>query len=194
MENLTCLLIVLILNFASAKVVPIIYEKFEMCVEPENRAGKFDFSQLEYIAESDTVVFANGTWKFLEEVKSPWKATLFTEKFIRGQWSVEAFFKKIDDFCKVIQDPTQPWYPVTSKFEHKKCPFPAGVSFEQPGSAKDCYLIIQQTEIHFDMVKMNEVPFVFPPTFEGEWRLNFVGEFGGDKKECFQIRFDLVDI
>lgn len=115
-------------NFCRCKVIPIVYEDFEICVEPENNAGKFDFSQLEIFAESDTKVYVNGSWTFLEEVKSPWTATIFTERYERGQWNVEALHKRFPDYCDAIQKETEPWYRITSKFEPKSCPFPAGVS------------------------------------------------------------------
>lgn len=44
------------------------------------------------------------------------------------------------------------------------------------------------------MEKMNDLPFVFPTSFEGEWRLILIGDFGEGKKECFRVRFDLVDV
>lgn len=128
MWSLKSLLLAVAVRLSFGKIVPIIYEDFEICVKPEERAGKFDFSELHYIAESDTVVYVNGSWNIMEEVKSPWKTEMYTERFIRGQWVGEAFYKKIDDFCAVIQEPLQPWYKVTRKFKPKNCPFPAGVS------------------------------------------------------------------
>lgn len=111
----------------------IIYEEIEICGEKEERAGVFEFSELEIFAESDEHVYLNGTWKFLKEIKSPWKSHVFTERKIRGKWSTEILNKKIPDFCEVIQRPTEPWYHVTSKFEHKDCPFPAGVRYDGLG-------------------------------------------------------------
>jgi hypothetical protein len=117
------------------KVMPVVYEGFEICVEPEDRAGVFDFSDIEIFAESDTDMFVNGTWKFLKTVKSPWKWIIFTEKFERNQWNVEAFNRVIPDFCQVIQNQNEPWHFVTKNFKHKNCPFPAGVSWTSLASA-----------------------------------------------------------
>lgn len=125
---LKALSLAVVLCVVSGKIAPVIYEGLEMCVPPEERANKFDYSELEFITESDTVVYLNGSWTFLEEVSSPWKSVLLTERFVRGQWVLETFQKKIDDFCAVIQDPLAPWYKITSKFEPKHCPFPKGVS------------------------------------------------------------------
>ena len=112
---------------SNALLVPIIYEDYEICVDDEHRAKKFDFSYLEIIAVSDYKVYLNGTWKILGDVKSPWAVTIFTEKYIRNQWSVVILNKKIPDFCEVVQKITEPWYYVTSHFIPKNCPFPAGV-------------------------------------------------------------------
>lgn len=119
--------LITIVKLCSSKIVVTIYEDYEVCVEPEESAGKFDFSELEIFAESDTKVFLNGSWNFLKEVKSPWPSTIFTERYDRGQWNIELVSKKIPDFCEVIQNPNEPWYEMTSQFEHKHCPFPAGV-------------------------------------------------------------------
>lgn len=127
MKSLKVLLLTSVV-ISNAKVIPIIYEDFEICTEEGESAGKFDFTELEIFAESDTDVYLNGTWSFLKEVKSPWTTVIFAEKYIKSQWNVE-LQKKIPDFCEVIQSATEPWYHVTSKFEPKECPFPAGVSF-----------------------------------------------------------------
>lgn len=118
-----------IISVCSAKVVPIFYEDYEFCVTPEENAGKFDFSQMEILAETDTEVYLNGSWNFVKEVKSPWKAKFFLERHDRGEWNVDAIYKDMNDLCESIQGPSEPWYYITSKFEHKNCPFPAGVSF-----------------------------------------------------------------
>lgn len=115
-------------KFCHPKVIPIINEEFESCIDPEENAGKFDLSQLEFIAETDTNVFMNGSWNFLKEVKSPWVSTVFAERYERGQWNVEKLHKRIPDFCDSIQSDQEPWYHVTKHFEPKNCPFPAGVS------------------------------------------------------------------
>lgn len=130
MVQITSLAIVLTtFQLCSSKIVPVIYEEYEICTEPGKSAGKFDFSELEIFAVSDTKVFLNGTWIFLKEVKSPWTTNIFTERYDRGQWNIELISKNTQDFCEVIQNPNEPWYGATSMFEHKYCPFPAGVSF-----------------------------------------------------------------
>lgn len=116
-----------VVNLSEPKVIPIIYEEFEKCVEPEETAGKFDFSELEIIAESDTKVYFNGSWNFLKQVKSPWAVLFSTEKYERGVWNPGPLSKKIKDFCKSIQSQSEPWYSVTRHFEPKNCPFAAGV-------------------------------------------------------------------
>lgn len=113
-----------------AKMVPIIDDKLEICVEPEDNAGKIDYSNLEIYIESDTKVFLNGSLRYKKEIKSPWTAIVFLERFDRGQWNTEAMYKKIPDFCKEIQNPLMPWYKQTSQLKHKHCPFAAGVRYD----------------------------------------------------------------
>jgi hypothetical protein len=113
--------------FGEAKIVPFITEGYEMCAEPNERAEKLDYSGLEIIAESDEDVFLNGNLTVLKEIKSPWKALFFLERFHRGKWNMEMIKKSVPDFCATIQSPKEAWYFITSKFEHKNCPFPAGV-------------------------------------------------------------------
>jgi hypothetical protein len=115
---------------AGCAVTPVIYEGFEMCVDPEEHAKALDFSNMKIFAETDTDVFLNGSLTVLKGVESPWKWTIFAEKFEREQWHVAVINRVIPDFCKVIQKPTEPWYYVTKKLEHKYCPFPAGVSLK----------------------------------------------------------------
>lgn len=120
-------IVMFLAGFCHPKIIPIIREGFELCAEPENRAGKLDYSNLEIIAESDEDVFLNGSILFLKEIKAPWKALFFLEKFHRDKWNMEMIKKSVPDFCATIQKPSEPWYFITSKFEHKDCPFPAGV-------------------------------------------------------------------
>lgn len=124
------LLIALItVNSCGAKIVPIVYEDFEECVETEEKAGKFDYSEMEIIAESDYHVCLNGTLVILDEVKSPWKVTLFAERLRGNKWVVDSIHRRVPDFCTSIQSITEPWYHVTSKFDPKNCPFPRNVSY-----------------------------------------------------------------
>jgi hypothetical protein len=116
--------------FANALLTPIIYEEFEVCTEEGEEAGVFNLTDLEIFAESDLRVYLNGSWTFLQEVKSPWNVIIFMEKLIRNQWSVEILNKDIPDFCEVIQKPTEPWFSITSKFTHRECPFQAGVRWQ----------------------------------------------------------------
>lgn len=53
--------------------------------------------------------------------------TMSSQRFIRGKWAKGEMNRQIADFCVVFQDEKEPWFLVTSQFEHK-CPIPAGVS------------------------------------------------------------------
>lgn len=123
------LLLSIFVQFSVSKILIIIYEDYEVCVEPEQHAGKLDFSELEIFAESDTKVYLNGSLIFMQDIDAPWRWYVFTERFDRDKWHIDTFTKRIPDFCKSIQNPLEPWYFMTSKLEHKNCPFPAGVTF-----------------------------------------------------------------
>lgn len=69
----------------------------------------------------------NGTWKFLNEIKRPWKANVRTEKYTQGQWLMQALNRTYDDFCDSLHLATEPW---AYAFEGKEsCPISAGVNF-----------------------------------------------------------------
>ena len=121
-------LLILVVGACEAKVFPFIHEEFESCVKPEDDGGYFDFSNFLLVATSDTAIFANGSIEFTREVKSPWKSVFFSEKYDKGSWYQTGPTKRIEDFCHSIQSPFEVWYPVTSTFNPKNCPFPAGVS------------------------------------------------------------------
>lgn len=120
-------LFLLLIDCSDSKVLIIIYEDYERCVEPEEEAGKLDFSDLHIIALSDTKVYLNGSVKFLKDINAPWRIFAFGERFIRNKWLMDSIHRKVSDLCQSIQSPLEPWYFITSKFEHKNCPFPAGV-------------------------------------------------------------------
>lgn len=120
-------MLVININACYAKIFPVVNEQFEICVKPENWSGRFDYSEMEIVAVTETKVYLNGTWLFLKEVKSPWQYELIAEKFERGVWNIQAYHKRIPDFCQVLHSPIDPWYLVTSKFEPYNCPYPSGV-------------------------------------------------------------------
>lgn len=122
------LIIILVQTFAGlsqSEVIPVFDEVIQDCTTPDTKAGFFDFSGLEIIAENDTHAYLNGSWKFLKEVSSPWVYVIYTERFERGQWNLFAFNKRVPDFCKVIHSPTEPWYMIYKNVPG--CPLKAGV-------------------------------------------------------------------
>lgn len=126
MEVKILLICSMLLKFTSAKITMILDEGFEKCVEPEEDANVFDFSNAEIVAESDTDVYFNGSVKFLKKVESPWFLHIYTEKFERGEWNVYAMNRKIKDFCAVLHNPLEVWYRYSKNL--KGCPLAAGVS------------------------------------------------------------------
>lgn len=101
-------------------------EKIENCPEAQNEAKIYDLSNFEIVAESDTETFLNGTIVFLHAVEAPWKMHIYSEMFHRGQWSVYAVDKKFTDFCSVMHNPNEIWYPYMKDL--KGCDIKVGVS------------------------------------------------------------------
>ena len=90
------------------------------------RANYFDYTGLQIYAENDTHTYFNGTWKFVKDLKKPWRYHFYTEKYVQGKWLIQAADMHISDMCQELHNPTKPWYSVYKHVE--KCPRPAGVN------------------------------------------------------------------
>lgn len=115
-----------------AKVIPVFQESFEDCADPNEKAGFFDFSRMEIIADNDTHAHGNGTWKMTNDLKAPWEAHMYTERFERGHWSIFGINKQIKDFCAVMHSPTEIWYFAFQRIP--RCPAVNGVSINLTNS------------------------------------------------------------
>jgi hypothetical protein len=103
---------------------------------------------------------------------------IYLEKFGRGNWHKEILDRKGDDFCAVIQSPSEPWYAMTSSFSQKNCPF-------APGHVES-----------FDHAKIASAPPFIPHTFIGKYRCTMKYFFNeGDKNhtDCAILKFDVTD-
>lgn len=111
-------------------------------------------------------------------MKAPFKAHVFIEKFDRGQWNSAIFDRQVADFCLELQNPSMPWYAITSLFSKKQCPFPAGhVEKITKGGVK-------------------EVPEGMDRSFIGKYRFNFDSTFLVGLKietDCFRGSFELIE-
>lgn len=121
--------------------------------------------------------FSTGDFKFLKEVKSPWKCKIFIEKFDRGQWNIAIINRKVDDICPSLQNPSEPWYDFFSKFHQKNCPFAAG---------------------HVETFKNYSVhtPDYIPRNFMGQYRATTSFEFEIDGKvhhDCVRLSLEIID-
>lgn len=130
--------------FDAVEVLLLMGERFENCEKGDFKA--LDVSHLSYEYVNDTQIVLNGDNFFnknssktnisildqtgyletLHTIESPWKNKMYIEKFDRGQWHASFYNRKFDDFCKAIQNPAEPSYSFTSRFEQKECPFKAG--------------------------------------------------------------------
>lgn len=109
-----------------SRIEIILHETLENCVQSGEEAGVIDMTKFELIAVSDTEVFLNGTVKFLKAIKAPWIVHAFTEKNIRGQWSLYALEKKIPDFCEVMHRKSEIWFSYMKDLPG--CPLEKGVN------------------------------------------------------------------
>jgi hypothetical protein len=125
MTRLHLLLLLTFLTSTSAKIVLLLDENLEKCVEPEDDDKLFDMDDLDVVIETDTDIFVNGSFKFLKRIESPLKLRVFSEQYVRSKWVISMIDRRIPDACAVMHSPLEVWY----KFykEYPGCPFEAGV-------------------------------------------------------------------
>lgn len=116
----------LLQHIAVGRVVMLPEDKIEKCADSATFNGTCDFTNLKIVFESDTDIFLNGSivlaWKGL---KSPMKARVFAEKFIREKWVSALVDKKISDWCKVMHNPMEVYYNLFK--DQPGCDIPEGV-------------------------------------------------------------------
>lgn len=170
--SFTSLFLSTLLAFSYAKIVIVFDEKIEICAKEDERAGKFDLSELEIVATDDTHSFMNDTWKFTGDITAPWFYHMYCERYERGQWNVFAFNKRVPNFCAAVHRPPEPWYNIFKKVHG--CPIKNGVSFLLFASTRLIFYfslyVILKDEWKFDMVPL-EFPIIFPKNYKGRWRL-----------------------
>ena len=101
--------------------------EFEDCTEGSESARVFDFSNFELVPVNDTHTFTNGSWKFLHRLQSPWRGSMITEKYVRGEWLMQAFSRQYSDICATFHNPLEPFYDFTK--DMVGCPAEKGVRF-----------------------------------------------------------------
>ena len=89
--------------------------------------GILDLSKFQIISTDDTHTYVNGTIKFNAEIKKPWKAKLFSQKYDRGQWVVDILDRNVDDGCQTMRDPMSPLY--MYQYDQPACPIKPGVIY-----------------------------------------------------------------
>lgn len=60
-------------------------------------------------------------------MQSPVLVHGFAEREMKGKWEKSMLDRKIPDICPLIQNSREVWYFLTQFFDHKECPYPAGV-------------------------------------------------------------------
>ena len=63
----------------------------------------------------------------MRPLQSPWHGSLTTEKYIRGEWLMQALSRKYDDICTSFHNPLEPFYDFTK--DMVGCPAEKGVRF-----------------------------------------------------------------
>lgn len=125
MQFNTVVLIVLInFSYVFTKILFDIDPDFRLCPGVANDI--FDVSKVEVIAVNDSLTYLNGTFKILSNIKSPFKVSLTTQRFNRGQWVKGELNRDILDFCFVMRNRLDIVYPLTKHIK-SRCPVKAGV-------------------------------------------------------------------
>lgn len=125
---MTKVLIIFSLLFISvnSKILPIVNEVFEDCNRGSDTERTFDFSELKFKIISNEM-FIDGKVKFNKELRGQWSVKASVEKLEQGTWLISFLNRYIQDFCQVIKQTSEIWYPIT-KHVKQDCPFEAGVS------------------------------------------------------------------
>lgn len=80
---------------------------------------------MQLVPVNDTHTFINGTWRFMQDLAAPWRASCVAERYIRGKWFREAINRQYNDLCKVWHSPSEPFYEVSKT--QPGCPMKSGV-------------------------------------------------------------------
>lgn len=124
--NIVVLIVLIKFLFVFTKIIFDIDPDVQLCKEIANDI--FDISKMEVIPVNDSVTFLNGTFKILNDIKSPFKVKITTERYIKGQWVKGELNRNIYDFCYSMKDRLDIVYPLT-KHVKSRCPVKAGVEF-----------------------------------------------------------------
>jgi len=169
MKLLTLLLLV-VPALIESKVIVVLKEQFERC---NNDKGEYvNHDNFEVVALSDTLVILNGTVTVMKEMAGPIKARVYCERYERGQWTMSAIQRKVDDFCIEMDNKREPWYEAFKDRDDKKCPFTAGSKF-----------YFREYKIDFNYM-------FFPYNYVGPWRMTI--EAG--PRYCIRYYYDFFDV
>uniref|UniRef100_A0A336LST0 CSON003010 protein n=1 Tax=Culicoides sonorensis TaxID=179676 RepID=A0A336LST0_CULSO len=154
--------------------IPIMEEDFESCTS-DKKYHRADLTNFKLITGKDRV-YANGTVKFLKDIKSPWKVNFTTERMMNGVWQKGDVKRVMDDFCISKKNPSEPSY-IVSKYI-KDCPIKAGD--------------IQE----FKMVPTSVLPAYLPSDYRGEWRFyarsTYSDSKDGQVEDCSVISLEVM--
>ncbi|XP_062551777.1 uncharacterized protein LOC134217037 [Armigeres subalbatus] len=139
-----------------------------------------DLSSMEFDYDDDGFIIVSGNFTFLKDIVPPYPMYVYAEKMERGEWKRTFIDKYIPDFCSVIQNFNEIWYPITKNLNQKYCPFKAGF-----------------------VAQINDnVRYKFPVTlthnFVGEWRMivecRDISEKNSESFGCWMQYASLIEI
>ncbi|KAL1374066.1 hypothetical protein pipiens_001666 [Culex pipiens pipiens] len=137
-----------------------------------------DFSGLEFELDEDDVMNFSGTVNVTEDYEAPIGMNLHTEHLERGEWKTGIMSRVVRDFCPVILNRFEAWYPITKTLQQTECPYRKG-HIER-----------------FDHLKLGTFGVAVPHHLLGEWKVYFeitAKRNGQTVKECIMRRADLID-
>lgn len=124
--NKVLIIFSLLLISVNSKILPIVDEIFEDCNRGDEKDRTFDLSELKF-KTTDNEMFMDGNVKFNKEISGQWTVKVSVEKKEQGAWLISFLNRYVQDFCQVIKQTSEVWYPIT-KHVKQNCPFLAGVS------------------------------------------------------------------
>ncbi|XP_065078912.1 uncharacterized protein LOC135701895 [Ochlerotatus camptorhynchus] len=175
-----CLTVVLLFSSTQATVTIIIDDDLRECGTGAP-LPKVDISHMQIITEDDGSLTVNGTIYYNEDYGSPTRWRMNTKRLERGQWVPGIMSREVLDLCPALLQPSEIWYPVTSKLRKADCPFKKGY------------------EEHMDMINIGNPGELFniPPNFVGEWQVYheiITTRRGLPAKECFMTPVSITEV
>ncbi|XP_058840058.1 uncharacterized protein LOC131695551 [Topomyia yanbarensis] len=177
-RHLNLVLLLAVLGCAQGKNVVDITDYFQDC-ENGKPLPAIDVSELESLEDDNGNPTLNGKFKIEGDYNDPIKLKVYSKRLKQGTWTNGEISRDIPNLCLLLTSNWEPWYPMSSKMQRKKCPYNAG-----------------HVET-FDNILMGDMGMDIPDAFSGEWQMYIEATTsrGGEKvTECVRLAFTIKEI